>query len=124
MKPTLTQVQTWYDEFNELVFKGELPRVPIIFNNTRSQLGQFCCRDCRIIGIKISLYWDRNEEQYRNTLLHEMYHLFCYWHGWIRDRHGKNWKAIAAYATRKTGLVIQRCTDTTGWVPMETDGQN
>ena len=115
MTPTLTQAQTWFDQFNSQVFNGELPRVRIVFNNTRRQLGQFFWGGGRGIGIKISLFYDRTEDQYRNTLLHEMCHLYCYNKGWVREGHGPRWKSIARYATNVTGLNIQRCEDITGW---------
>ena len=117
MTPTLTQMQTWFDEFNTKVFKDELPKVKISFNNTRRQLGQFYWGPTRGIGIKISLFYDRTEEQFRNCLLHEMCHLFCYNRGWVNEGHGNHWKTIADYAYRKTGLYIQRCEDIKGWVP-------
>ena len=94
-------MQTWFGEFNATVFNNELPTVKLSFNNARCQLGQFYWGRGRGIGIKLSLFWDRSEEQYRNGLLHE--------------GHGARWKRIAAYATKKTGLTIQRCTDITGW---------
>ena len=117
MTPTLTQMQTWFDEFNTKVFKDELPKVKISFNNTRRQLGQFYWGPTRGIGIKISLFYDRTEEQFRNCLLHEMCHLFCYNRGWIHEGHGDRWKTIAGHAYCETGLNIQRCEDIKGWVP-------
>lgn len=115
MTPTLTQVQTWFGQFNTQVFNDTLPKVKITFTNTRRQLGQFFWGYGRGIGIKISLFWDRTEDQYRNTLLHEMCHLYCYHQGWIHEGHGSRWKDIAKYATKVTGLKIQRCEDITGW---------
>ena len=115
MKPTLAKMQTWFDEFNKVVFENKLPKVPIKFNNTYRQLGQFYWGNGRGMGIKISLYYDRTEEQYRNCLLHEMCHLYCYKQGWIREGHGPRWKAIAAKAYRLTGLKIQRCENARDW---------
>ena len=115
MKPTITKMQNWFDEFNDVVFKGELPKVPIKFNNTYRQLGQFYWGAGRGIGIKISLYYDRTEEQYRNCLLHEMCHLYCYHKGWVHEGHGPRWKAIADKAYRITGLYIQRCENARDW---------
>lgn len=115
MKPTLTQMQKWFDEFNKSVFEGKLPKVPIKFNNTYRQLGQFYWGRGRGIGIKISLYYDRTEEQYRNCLLHEMCHLYCHKQGWVREGHGPKWKAVAAKAYKITGLYIQRCENAKGW---------
>lgn len=109
MKPTLSQMNKWFEEFNLTVFNGKLPKVPIKFNNTYRQLGQFYWGPTRGIGIKISLFYDRTEEQYRNCLLHEMCHLYCYKQGWYNEGHGRRWKAIADKAYRITGLHIQRC---------------
>lgn len=108
-------MQTWFDEFNKAVFEGKLPKVPIKFNNTYRQLGQFYWGATKGIGIKISLYYDRTEEQYRNCLLHEMCHLYCYKQGWPREGHGPRWKAIADKAYRITGLYIQRCENAKDW---------
>ena len=115
MKPTLTKMQTWFDEFNKVVFENKLPKVPIKFNNTYRQLGQFYWGPSRGMGIKISLYYDRTEEQYRNCLLHEMCHLYCYKQGWTNEHHGPRWQTVAAKAYRLTGLYIQRCENTKGW---------
>jgi len=108
MKPTLTQMSEWFDEFNTLVFSGNLPKVKITFTNTRNQLGQFYWGPTRGIGIKVSLFYDRTEENFRNTLLHEMCHLYCYKQGWVHEGHGDKWKAVADKAYRITGLYIQR----------------
>ena len=119
----MTQMLGWFDEFNKQVFNNELPKVRITFNNTRRMLGQFYWGNGRGIGIKISLFWDRTVDEFRNTLLHEMCHLYCYNKGWIREGHGARWKAIANYAYRKTGLFIQRCEDSSKWVPAGTANQ-
>jgi predicted SprT family Zn-dependent metalloprotease len=122
MKPTITQMNKWFEEFNKKVFDGKLPKVPIKFNNTYRQLGQFYWGPTRGIGIKISLFYDRTEEQYRNCLLHEMCHLYCYQQGWKHEGHGPRWKAIADKAYRITGLYIQRCENTSGWQPTKGNG--
>ena len=108
-------MQIWFDEFNKAVFEDKLPKVPIKFTNTYRQLGQFFWGNGRGMGIKISLYYDRTEEQYRNCLLHEMCHLYCYKQGWTREGHGPRWKAIANKAYRITGLYIQRCENARDW---------
>ena len=108
MKPTLTQLNKWFDEFNKSVFADKLPKVKMTFTNTRRQLGQFYWGPTRGIGIKISLFYDRSEECFRNTLLHEMCHLYCYKQGWTHEGHGHRWKEIADKAYRITGLYIQR----------------
>lgn len=117
MTPTLANIKNWYNEFNKQVFNNELPTIPIKITNNRRQLGQFYWGNGRGIGIKISTYYDMPVDMFRNTVLHEMCHLYCYNKGFIREHHGKNWKAIAAYATRKTGLDITRCADISGIKP-------
>ena len=108
MTPTLIQIRTWFDEYNKSIFNGELPIPQFKFTNTRRQLGQFYWGNGRGIGIKISLFYDRPEIEYRNTLVHEMCHLYCYNRGWIHEGHGQHWKDIALYAGRKTGMNITR----------------
>lgn len=117
MKPTIKKMEAWFDEFNALVFSNKLPKVKITFNNTRRQLGQFYWGPTRGIGIKISLFYDRTEEGFRNTLLHEMCHLYCYKQGWVHEGHGDKWKAIADKAYKITGLYIQRTQKDEVFVP-------
>ena len=111
MIPTISKVNEWFDEFNLKVFGGGLPKVKMTITNTRRQLGQFYWGNGRGIGIKISGYYDAPVDDLRNTVLHEMCHLYCYWKGWLHEGHGERWKKIAAYATKKTGLEITRCHD-------------
>ena len=111
MIPTIKDVQTWFNEFNGQVFNNQLPTVKMTITNTRSTLGQFYWGRGRGIGIKISAYYDAPVDDLRNTVLHEMCHLYCYMQGWINEGHGSRWKRVAAYATKKTGLEITRCHD-------------
>ena len=111
MIPTISKVNEWFDEFNIKVFGGGLPKVKMTITNTRRQLGQFYWGNGRGVGIKISGYYDAPVDDLRNTVLHEMCHLYCYWCGWLREGHGERWKRVAAYATKKTGLEITRCHD-------------
>jgi predicted SprT family Zn-dependent metalloprotease len=111
MIPTLKDIQTWFDEFNESVFRNGLPKVKMTITNTRHQLGQFYWGNGRGIGIKISAYYDAPVDDLRNTVLHEMCHLYCYHNGWIHEGHKGRWLQVAEYATRKTGLEITRTHD-------------
>jgi hypothetical protein len=117
MTPTLEQLQEWFDEYNRDVFRGELPAVKLTFFNARRTLGQFYWGSGRGVGIKVSLFYDRTEKQFRNTLLHEMCHLYCYCQGWLREHHGTRWKKVAANASRITGMEIRRLDDISGLEP-------
>lgn len=114
MKPTITQIQAWFDEFNEKVFRNTLPSVPFKFKNTYKELGQFHWNGTKL-GIDISTYYDADEDAFRNTLLHEMCHLYCHTRGWVKEGHGRRWKEVARYARSVTGLDITRCTDVSSW---------
>lgn len=110
MQLTIAQLQDWYDEFNCIVFNGQCPesfKVNFVITHTYHQLGQFSPRH-GCLTIKISDYYLVTENEYRNTLLHEMCHLWCYVTGYRREGHGANWKRIASIATRLTGLEITR----------------
>ena len=111
MIPTLNDIQIWFNEFNASVFNNELPTVKMSLTNNRRQLGQFYWGYSKGIGIKVSAYYDAPVEDLRNTVLHEMCHLYCHHKGWVGEHHGRRWQQIAAYATRKTGLEITRTHD-------------
>ena len=110
MRITISQLEDWYIEFNTTVFNGQCPdlgKVKFIITHNYHQLGQFLPR-YGVYNIKISEYYIVNETEYRNTLLHEMCHLWCHCNGYRREGHGPNWKRIARIATRLTGLDITR----------------
>jgi predicted SprT family Zn-dependent metalloprotease len=123
MTLTIAHLKDWYNEFKALVFDNDMPAVTFKLTNTRKTLGQAINQYGRYT-IKISLFWDRNEEQFRNCLLHEMCHIWCYYHGYHGEHHtGPHWVSISNKATRITGLYIQRCEDNTGWKAAGTANQ-
>ena len=119
MKPTLAQIEKWYAEYNARVFSNELPAsLPFIFTNTRSYLGRATWNRTGFsykYTIRISTYFDCTEKDFRNTLVHEMCHIYCFVKGWLKEHHGARWKAIARKASLITGLDISRTADITGW---------
>lgn len=114
MKISVAILNKWYNEYNNSVFDGFLPYSTISLCNTRRMLGQAHDDWNGHYSIRVSTYYDRNEEQYRNTLVHEMCHIYCYAKGWKNEHHGARWKAIASKATRLTGLDIQRTANLAG----------
>lgn len=116
MTPTLAELRTWFDEFNQSVFDNRLPYLRLKLTNNRRQLGQFHWGGNEGLCIKISTYWNYPTiNEVRNVLLHEMCHYYCWWRGFKEEHHGKNWKAVARMATIKTGLQITRLADIRGW---------
>ena len=76
MKVTKSQLQKWFILFNQLYFNNELPMVVITTNNRcTKRLGQ-----CNVIKrqIDITTTYDREEKWYKETLIHEMLHLYTY----------------------------------------------
>ena len=117
MKLTIAQLMVWYDEFREVVFNGHVPpswQINFVITHTYHMLGYFQPRNGNIT-IKISDYYLVSETEYRNTLLHEMCHAWCYCNGFRREGHGPNWKKIARVATKITGLEITRCNSRRGF---------
>lgn len=105
----------WYNEYNTLYFEGKLPQAG--FQN-------FCIRKYTHLGtchypkvvrgknrpwmISETIYYELDERERRNTLLHEMCHLYCYMNGHPDAHHGRYWKAIARSISMKSGFDITR----------------
>lgn len=110
MQVTIPQLQAWYKEFNGIVFNYDMPKVTFILTNTRKTLGQAQRRGTSYY-IKISNFYEGTKEHFRNVLLHEMCHIWCYFHGYRDDHHtGYHWREITEIARKKTGILITRTT--------------
>lgn len=112
MQVTISQLSAWFNEFKGIVFDNDMPKVRFILTNTRVQLGRAMRRGTEYT-IKVTNYYDRTATQFRNTLLHEMCHIWCYYKGYHSDHHtGYHWQQITDKAYRMTGLLITRvCSD-------------
>lgn len=111
---TTVIIRKWWNEFNDTYFGGELTspnRVELI--DSKRVLGCFHIhRDYwnTHTTISISVYYDRDEHGYKETLLHEMIHQ------WQSERrlpidHKTNFKRKAAQINRMGGWNIQRTTN-------------
>lgn len=117
MQVTISLLNTWYNEFKGIVFDDDMPKVTFIINNTHRQLGQAQRRGTTYI-IKVSNYYERSVDDFRNTLLHEMCHIWCYYHGYRDEHHtGYHWHTITTKAYKKTGILITRCQDADNFKP-------
>lgn len=83
MIPTISFVQTKFDEFNRLCFDGKLPPLTIKMSRARTFLGQLSYkRRIKLFGkvekygfvLKISTSFDLPEQEVEDTILHEMIH--------------------------------------------------
>ena len=123
MQVSTSQLKSWYKEFTDIVFDGDMPNVSFLLTNNRKQLGQAMRKGTpygNVYTIKVSNFYEFPIEQFRNTLLHEMCHIWCYYHGYRDEHHtGYHWKCIADKAYRLTGLKITRTIDLGGAKPAE-----
>ena len=113
MQVTISQLKNWFNEFKGVVFDNDMPAVNFVITNTRTALGRAIRRGTQYT-IKVTNFYDRTTTQFRNTLLHEMCHIWCYYKGYRDDHHtGYHWRQITDKAYRLTGLLITRtCSDT------------
>ena len=83
MIPTISFVQTKFDEFNSLCFDGKLPPLTIKMSRARTFLGQLSYkRRIKLFGkvekyafvLKISTSFDLPEQEVEDIILHEMIH--------------------------------------------------
>lgn len=84
MKVSAKLLRTWFDEFNREYFSSSLPEPRFVTGNARTQLGAMAYKWKSTMGIKkyygytirISNYYDADEKQFKNVLLHEMIHYY------------------------------------------------
>ena len=116
---TIEEIKNVFNEYNAKAFDNELPMPRFELMSTKSLLGQL--KRNRVLGemcytIRISTYYDRAFEGFRNTIVHEMLHYYIRFKG-IKDTssHGRIWKTRAAELNRNfPELQIQRCSDVQG----------
>ena len=85
MKPTLSYIETKFDEFNSLIFDGKLPRIPVALSNAASYVGLCTFKTRRRpfrqpeyydFRLRISTRFDLPEQEVADTIIHEMIHYY------------------------------------------------
>ena len=113
MEATLKYIEKKFREYNKEYFNNELP--PLIFELMKSYklCGQFSYRKMDNKGrmkspkIEISCYYDWNEEDLKNVLVHEMIHYYlAYKHIDEKLTHGDDFKKTAEQFNKKYNLNI------------------
>lgn len=93
MIPTIDFIKERFQAFNQQIFKGELPTIPLEMGRSRTQLGSVrYSRKRTLIGIKridsikmrFSTAFDLPERVWEDTIIHEMIHLYII-HNGIQD---------------------------------------
>lgn len=75
-------LQQEYDKLNQLLFEGKLPRVPLKWDNSKRRLGVVNSMrnrftgEMKVIGLGMSGFYKINYRKFKDTLAHEMIHVW------------------------------------------------
>ena len=85
MIPTLPYIEQKFDEFNQLMFEGKLPKLPIVLSNAKTFLGKCVCKQRKRkdgslenydFKLRINTRCDLPEQEVEDTIIHEMIHYY------------------------------------------------
>ena len=104
MKPTLPYLKEKFAHFNNLIFNGRLPEIPIFLCEVKTFVGQYKSkikyhpdgrREHYLHALRFSTCFDLPERQLEDVIIHEMIHYFIAYNG-LHDRsaHGPLFKAL------------------------------
>ncbi len=92
LKPTISYIESKFEEYNRLYFNGSLPPVPVRLSNAKGFLGKLCFRKQRhgLFGrvhntdfvLRINTRIDLPEDLVEDTILHEMIHYYIAVNQW------------------------------------------
>lgn len=104
MRPTLTYVKEKFEYYNKLCFDGSLTMPPIRLNLRKRSLGMTNLSDRHI---EISVHDDLPEEEYIDTIVHEMIHYYILCNG-IKDNapHGTEFYRIMNRIKKNHGIKV------------------
>lgn len=116
MKVTVEYIQRRFTELNRVIFKGQLPEIPIKLTNAKSYAGMICYkrrldrnRKWQYSDFKMrwSNYHDRSADAIDDILLHEMIHLLIL-HNQMTDTapHGHMFRSAMEKINREWGRHI------------------
>lgn len=115
-------IEKKFDEFNELMFGGELKMIPIELSKRKGQVASFSCRLYKIFFLKkkyidpkftFSTRYDYTERQLEDVIIHEMIHYYIRFKG-MKDEgsHGPIYVKIMNEINQKFGRNITIKQDT------------
>ena len=85
MIPTIPYIETKFEEFNQLIFAGKLPKIPIVLSDAKTFLGKCVWKrrrgsDGKVeyydFRLRINMRLDLPENEVEDTLIHEMIHYY------------------------------------------------
>lgn len=85
MRATIPYIEKKFEEFNQTMFEGKLPKLPIELSDAKTFLGMCVYQKRRLLSGKTELYnfrlrintrIDLSEEELEDTIIHEMIHYY------------------------------------------------
>ena len=122
MEITIEMIWQKFREYNRLYFNRELPMPLVQLLKSYRICGQFSCS--KIIGrrrlrgqlIKISCYYNWQEDALRDVLVHEMIHYYLAYKHIDNDiTHSEDFQKMAEELNSKYGLNVTEKVDGTGF---------
>lgn len=105
MEITIDYINKAFDKYNEKYFGDSLNKPTFKLFKSKRTLGQFCVQNShyRYFGgqptlvIRISNYYNREQKDFDNTIIHEMIHLWVFQNN-LKDvsSHGRHWLKMAS----------------------------
>lgn len=116
MIPTIPYIEAKFDEFNQLIFGGELPRIPIVLSRATRVVGAFSCKVRRNfwgkkeysdLKLRFSTKFDLPENELEDVIIHEMIHYYIHFKN-LKDKsaHGPLFKNLMNQINKKFGRKI------------------
>lgn len=113
MKPTTDYIERKFQEFNTLMFGSKLTMPPILLSRARTFVGQCAAKKRRTLfhgtqlfdfRLKFSVCFDLTEEEWEDTIIHEMIHYYIGVNG-LKDTsaHGKVFRQMMEAINQKYG---------------------
>lgn len=116
MKPTTDYIERKFQEFNALMFGGKLTMPPILLSRARTFVGQCAAKKHRTLfhgtqlydfRLKFSTCFDLPEEEWEDTIIHEMIHYYIGTNG-LKDSsaHGRIFRQMMNNINQQFGRKI------------------
>ncbi|MBR5148075.1 MAG: SprT-like domain-containing protein [Bacteroidaceae bacterium] len=117
MKATIPYVEKKFEEFNQLIFDGKLPKLPIelsdaktflglcVYKKRRTLLGKVVCYDFKL---RINTRIDLDEAEVEDIIIHEMIHYYIGYNGIVdTSAHGRVFRQLMKEINERYGRHIR-----------------
>lgn len=116
MIATVAYIKEKFDEFNQSIFGGELPRIPIVLGRATRVIGSFTYKARRNfwgkkeyvdLKLRFSTKFDLPENELQDVIIHEMIHYYIHFKN-LKDKsaHGPLFKDIMNQINKNFGRKI------------------